>query len=496
MKKLAAALERYLLKKEEIPSTALHVVVGLLFVGVLRLGLEQLPNPHIQKYYLLSGFNNTLAFYTATFFLFAWFAALFFPKEIARVQSVVLFGIFGGLIPPLLTHILPHETYMPYSYFSDFRWDFVAPYQPIGETVGLWLMIGVIGLYFWFKKKNISTVLLGVAGAYALLQCTVWVLAIPADHLQQLLKTAWPDPVFSPFSMDMVLIVAAFVALVVVRYHSFKATFRKFHHSLTRGILVLFGAQIAGAANWVSLFDAVIFIFAYVLIQAENDYFDKDIDRVTNRESAITADDLIYVRFFMALLVLTVYMVQPAVSILLGLFFLFGFAYNHPALRFKSGFLKASFVEGSTAFVCVLSGIFSVPKDGVGSAELWLAIAVGVIFAIISNIRDFKDFAGDKKKNIRTLYVVLEERGIPPQQTQVRIISIASFIYATSLIVLFMLHMPAHVLLVCGVFFLISFIPFFLISHRKNSLSSIITVAQAALFLVYTAFFVLPLLPL
>lgn len=496
MKNLAAMIGRYILKKEEIPSAAAHVVVGLLFISMLRLGLEQLPNPSIQKYYLLTGFNNILAFYTATFFLFLWFASFFFPREISRIRSVVLFGIFGGLIPPLITQILPHGAYMPYDYFHEFRWDFIAPYQPLGESVGLWLMIGAVGLYFWFKKKNFFITLAGIIGTYALLQCTVWLLLIPADYLEQLLNTAWINPMFLPFSTDFVLIAAAFAAFVGLRFRSFKATFRKFHHSVMRGVLVIFGAQIAGAANWESLFVAVVFVFAYVLIQAENDFFDKDVDRVTHRESAITAEDLIFVRFFMALLVLTIYMVEPALSMLLGLFFLFGFAYNHHAFRFKGDFVKASFVEGSTALITILAGIFTILKPGVTSAELWTAIAVAIAFGIISNIRDFKDFDGDKKLGVQTLYVALEKRGIPPEKTQRWVIGVASFSYAASLLLFFVLHLQPAVLLITAAFFILSFIPFAFIGHPKKSLSSIITVAESGAFLLFAAFWVLPFLHL
>jgi 4-hydroxybenzoate polyprenyltransferase len=284
---------------------------------------------------------------------------------------------------------------------------------------------------------------------------------------------------------------AALAAFISTRYRFFAATLKRFQHTGIRLILVLFGAQLAGGANFLSLLEGIIFMLAFMLIQAENDYYDKELDAATLRASSITQDDLIFVRVFMALLALIFWFIQPLFSILLVIFFLLGFVYNHPAFCFKKYFITASLVEGGAAFIGMFAGVFSAGNSLDGTDILWIT-GVALIFAVLANIRDYKDFIGDKKMGIKTLYVTLQARGVAPQKTHFALIGFSIFIHIVVVAFSLYLHLALPLIVIGFLLLIASPFPFLLISHPKKSASSTSTVAQAGLLLLFVAFGMLP----
>lgn len=496
MKNIAAKFERYIASRESLPSTAAHIIAVLLFISIVRLGLERLPTENIEQMVLPIELIIRLAFYTGTFFLFFAFAAPFFPQQTDKIRSVVLLGMFGSLFPPFFTALLAHGPHGSYSYFNTFVWHFFSPEQPVGESIGLWLTIAIVGIYFLYRKKSLLYMLAGLVGAYVILQFSGWFLTIPTIFIAQMLQhTAASTGVLLPFSINFLWIVVSLACLLLMRRRFFRATLKRFPHTLMRGILVIAGAQIAKGVTPLTLVDGIMFMIGFMLIQAENDYYDKGIDGTQSRASLITGDDLIFVRFFMLLLVLNLYIIQPALSILMGLFFLLGFMYNHPLFRLKKHFIGSSFVEGSAAFVGLLAGILSVQQSVSGAEILWVSL-LSAIFALVSNIKDYKDVDADRKAGIETLHVALDARGIPPEKTQAWIICLLIAAYAGMLAWSFtFVHLPMPLILLGAVFLGLSFLPLLMLNHPKKSASSVAAVFLACIFIGYLSLWVFPHLP-
>lgn len=497
MSNLAAHFERYIARKEAAPSTAVHIIAILLFISIVRLGLEILPNMDIDQGFLPVSALLRILFYTGTFFLFFAFASLFFAKEIEKVRSIVLIGMLGSLFPPFITLLFPHSTHGDFDYFSHFSWNFFSSSQPVGEGIGLWLTIAIVGIYFFYKKRTSSYLFAGLAGAYALLQLSGWFLMVPTGILQHALKPLFPDaPYIAAFSVNIVWFVVILACFAFTRSNAMSATLKRFPHTLMRGALVFVGAQLAGGFTAFSAIVAMSYMAGFMFIQAENDFYDKKLDAATSRESAISGDDLLFIRFFMALFVLNFWILNFEESLLLGLFFLLGFFYNHPSFRLKRHFIGSSLIEGGAAFLGILAGIFSIQR-GVSASELGIIALLAAIFAVISNIKDYKDFAGDKKMGMQTLYVWLSQQGISPERLHGAIIALMSAVYASSIAMFFFFfHVPISLLAPLLILLVISALPLFLIGRSRASLSSSAAVAVAGIYLCYTAFFILPLLHL
>jgi hypothetical protein len=94
---------------------------------------------------------------------------------------------------------------------------------------------------------------------------------------------------------------------------------------------------------------------------------------------------------------------------------------------------------------------------------------------------------------IQTAYVSLDAAGIPPERTQSAIVILLIGTYAVVFFFsnLFFAFTPL-LRSIGGLFFIASPLPLFLINNKKRSLSSIISVALAGLFLVYVAFVIFP----
>lgn len=493
MRSLAAGIERYILRKEQAPSTAAHIIAILLFISIVRLGLERLPAGEIDQSFLLADLLLRVIFYTGTFFLFFTFASKFFPEQTSKVRSVVLFGMFGSLFPPFFTALFNHGGTLRYDYFYQFTWDFFSPSQAVGESIGLWLTVAIVGIYFLYRKRSLWYTIAGLAGAYIILQFSAWFLIFPTILIDGfLLHTSANSGFLAAFSINLVWMLISLGCLFYLRRESFTATFKRIPHTFIRCILVLAGAQLAGTVSPLTFVDGIMFMIGFMLIQAENDYYDKEIDSIQSRASLMTQDDLVFVRFFMLLLVLNIYIIQPMVGVLMLLFFLLGFMYNHTLFRLKRNFLGSSLVEGLAALAGLLAGIFSVQKSISGTEILWISI-LSVIFAVASNIKDYKDIESDKKGGIKTLYVALDKHGVSSEKTHRVLLGLLFFIYVAILVYFGIKFHPPLVALAPGIILIVfSLLPFMLISQTKRAVSSVVAITVAALFLVYVCWYLLP----
>ncbi len=481
---------------ETFPSTPTHIIASLLFISIGRWCLENVLVQPLPQFLFVMRLVTLLTLYAGSYFAYTWFASLFFKhKDFERIRSVILASMFGGLIPPLLFFFFPHSSTGSYDYFNDFTWNFISPMQPLEESVGIWLTVATVALYFLYKKRTVLSFVAGAAAAYVLAQFSGWFVIIPWQYLNHAISVARPDLNYPmPFSMDLVWVFIGISAFTLLRRRALQATLKRFHYSLIRGVIIGIGALLAGSINTLTVVEAVIFVVAGMLIQAENDYYDKEADSASARESTLTAEDLILVRFFMVLLVLPFIFIQPVFSILLGGFFLLGFVYNHPAFRFKKHFATASLIQGLATFLSLLLGIFSVGDFEVHTPQILLAIVISVIFGIISNIKDYKDVEDDRKAGIQTMYVVLSEHGISAKKTQAIMAVVLGILYGAVVIFSFFFFRPGPATLFFGsALVLTSPLPLSLLNHPRRSASSIAMGIEATLFLVYVVVAIFPL---
>lgn len=83
------------------------------------------------------------------------------------------------------------------------------------------------------------------------------------------------------------------------------------------------------------------------------------------------------------------------------------YIYSVPPMRFKRIFGLSSFLVGSNALLTIMAGFFLIaPIQKISFFPMNILIMVLVGFTLVVNIRDIKDYEGDKAENIKTIPVI------------------------------------------------------------------------------------------
>lgn len=494
-----SALQKGISALESVPSTALHIIIVVTCVGILRFLLESLvtPSEDVAIFYSVLPFIHGVAFYAGVFFLFLLALDYVLPTEPHKARSVVLAGIAAGVLPPIIDAFLPTPN-LDYVYFFEFTWNFVSAAQPLGESVVLWLVVFSIGLYSWYRTRKVVYAMYGFAFGYVTMQVGSWIIPELAMALFNALLPliggvtagALKSLILAKTVFALMWTVVAFFAFMFYRKALFFPIVQRFPHAVIWGALLLFGAQLGPGIDAYAFVKAGVFVLAFMLIQAENDYYDKELDRLTARESGITHDDLLIVRFLRGLLVASFVALDPLFSVLLVSAFLLGFLYHHPAFRLKRHFVSGTILEGMCAFVVLLAGLSSFSSLA-SNGMLWVVLLGASIFGVCANMRDYKDYQGDSRGGITTMHVLLQRYGIAPRTTHLIFLCTLACFTALSVVGYFNLGVITKIgTLFVAVVLLSLPLPFYFLVQPKKSTTA--GVVHATLVILFFALFIVP----
>ena len=454
------SMNRFVSWVEGLYVTPAHLIATFLFIGLFRIMLEDISfgggNALVSS--LIS--ITSPSFYFALYFLFLFFLG-FLIKKIS-LQNWVFVALFLGLAPPLIDMLLFNHIFdvsgRGYTYFNSFEPDFFAPYQMIGESVTLWVTMIITAFIVWLKTKSVTKSIIGFVITWCLLQFSLYFSFTVTGNawLSQGLFLDSGNDVHGGI-LSLLFILTGSVCMVACYWDVFKATVGRIHHSLVFGLLVVVGSSLISASHSFSSLSplvwakALVFTFAFILAQAENDYYDKRLDATTpgRQESGIQRSHMCLVRFLQIILVLSVAIFDFSAIPFLLLFFTLSFAYSHTAIRLKKNFVGGSLVEGLLCFSSLMAGAYSVYGPTVSDhAVLLLFVLISTGFALCSNFKDYKDFEGDRKEGITTLYVFLCRMGIAPRITNYIICLFLICSFATLITVTHHLYAFNHLWLV------------------------------------------------
>ena len=81
--------------------------------------------------------------------------------------------------------------------------------------------------------------------------------------------------------------------------------------------------------------------------------------------------------------------------------------YSAKPLRLKRHFIFSSILIGIGSIAAAMAGFFLVsPDQHVSAFPVKAIVIIGIAYALLSNLKDIKDYEGDKKENMHTLPVV------------------------------------------------------------------------------------------
>jgi hypothetical protein len=166
MKSATRAVNR-LLRADADPRTAFFTT---LFVATTRIVLEHnARGVGIDPAGLIPTAAERVAFYTATFLVFVAALRSVLPAGFRGVPNIVAIGMLFGLVPPLLSTLLPSFGAAGHPRFDGWQWHFHAPAQRLfAETMTLWSAIAACGSFVawvtgsWWRAA--AAAVLGWAG--------------------------------------------------------------------------------------------------------------------------------------------------------------------------------------------------------------------------------------------------------------------------------------------------------------------------------------------
>lgn len=192
------------------------------------------------------------------------------------------------------------------------------------------------------------------------------------------------------------------------------------NYSLIATIGIILTSRLSGNINIYNRINLLTIISFFFLIALNawvaafiNDKEDVEIDAISNPERPFVDKTTPKVewtslnKYLFILMILGFLLLDKTVSFLLILTQCAFYIYSVPPLKLKRHFLSSSILIGATTVFMAMSGFFLV-----SSHQLLLGfpikalLIIGLSYALLSNIKDIKDYAGDKAKNIRTMPVV------------------------------------------------------------------------------------------
>jgi 4-hydroxybenzoate polyprenyltransferase len=146
----------------------------------------------------------------------------------------------------------------------------------------------------------------------------------------------------------------------------------------------------------------------------QNDIYDEKIDVISNPERPLASGILskndmeTASKIFLLFAVLAAYASSMYVLFFTCLMLFIYFIYSNPPLRLKRFGILNSFLVSLACTGAVLDGFFLANADkSILAFPFSLVLGIIIFHTIVANIRDIKDFEGDRVEGIKTLPVLL-----------------------------------------------------------------------------------------
>ncbi len=186
-------------------------------------------------------------------------------------------------------------------------------------------------------------------------------------------------------------------------------------------LLSIFGVVLAHgtwSTNWIDIQSYILatitLICAGMFSICQNDIQDEVIDTVSNKNRPLITKDLskndleIASKIFLIFALLSAYASSLYILFFTCLGLSIYFIYSNPPLRLKRFVILNSSLVGLACLSAVLGGFFLVsPNKAITAFPFGLAVAIVIFHIAVSNIRDIKDFEGDRVARIKTIPTLL-----------------------------------------------------------------------------------------
>jgi hypothetical protein len=369
---------------------------------------------------------NFIPFYVLLAMLLTLMLSKIADVQFQTVQKSLLMGIFLGLFPPILDVLMPHDYPVLYGYY--FVWDFAnLPYLgynpmlsfPAGEAITIWLSVFFCGLYVFVLTANYLRTLLALVVGY----CVFIFMGSLFPMIITKLSTSGVDSLaqlreLSPLTINAIGfrlsfyqgLLALFIYLLV-RPGLCLQICKRLIHIVPFIMLTLLGG-IMVQANSVSLLQSALLMLAVgIALIVQNDFFDAAEDS-ESRPPQIAEFDVKTVNFLVVLCMLGIFFHNNRAAVSALIAFICGVLYNYPFYRARNTFPSNLKIEGVWALTSFLSGAMLETSRTNSPRVQLVAFLVFGGWSLAALVKDLKDIDADKKNHVRTVFTLLENRGI------------------------------------------------------------------------------------
>ncbi|HEX8974819.1 MAG TPA: UbiA family prenyltransferase [Patescibacteria group bacterium] len=382
---------------------------------------------------------------------------------ISKVSFVILAVPFVDLIINKAKINSPYITIIDNNFLTTF-FQTANPFANIGITKGIYFSAYItLILFFLFVFKKTKSYLEGLAVTF-LGYVIFFIYSIIPNFLIlgynihskddassayfQTLKTSWMAKYFSESSilnfsnnylnvnsayelvMARIFWIAIIAQIITIFYLSNKKTWqtlaknlrieRVFNYSLISVIGIILSHRISteinisNPLNFIALFCFLVLLALHAWLAVFiNDDEDIRIDEISNSnrplaKKEICIENWISLRNYLFIIIIFgTLILNTQTAFLLALAQCAFYIYSSQPARLKKHFIFSSIVIGFTTIVVAMAGFYLVsPDQSIQAFPLKAILIIGFSYALLSNVKDIKDYAGDKAENIRTIPVV------------------------------------------------------------------------------------------
>lgn len=329
------------------------------------------------------------------------------------------------------------------------------PSVTVGIHFAVYLLLISIGYFIYKTTKNYLAIILGVVLYYSALffyavipSIFVWftksLTLTNSALLRDELSKSWIYNSLLPFAEEQrtlslahdimmsqlfwILILAQLlIVFFIFNRKQCLSIIRNFHPARTFNYILLaiagmFMAQeIYGPlnlTNLVNILTLIVFITLLILNSVlatfVNDLSDLEIDKISNPQRPLAAGIISYTDWkkMIAVLILIIFIgilaFNSIASLLLvitqGIYYL----YSNEPFRLKRHYVTSSILMGLATVSAAMSGFYLISSNkGILAFPIIAIVIIGISQALLSNMKDIKDFEGDGKAGIKTLPVAL-----------------------------------------------------------------------------------------
>lgn len=346
-------------------------------------------------------------------------------RSSTKVLPAVAAGLILGVLPPLIDVVV----YGPGNFNYHYRLDFFATFPPLlydppdatplGEAVTVWLSVGFMGVYAWVVRSSWWRIALTLIGHYALIVLFLVIVPSSGFALHALVREVSANE-----AVGTLLTALTFVAFFAMRPELGARALVRSPHALLAPSMVALGAAIAGrldAHAWLAA--GALFVSALVFT-LQNDHYDHVEDAAQGRRVLVTRDDALMLVSFLPGLWLTLSSGHAWIALAGVLFLVVTHGYHADPYRLKCVFPLSYKTEGLLALVCLVAGALAPGRVALAPLTVLLLLLVAGGFSVASMLKDFKDVGADRAGGVRTIYVVLTQRGWPEERVHLLVLAL------------------------------------------------------------------------